>query len=326
MWKKLVEREGTFLKNKLLYESYNEEFVSVYGVPHCNFLTVREGDTFTHYLDSEDIGRINKFIQLSLEDDSNFLLEKVNTGKEHFTYLITFCENLPNLNTLRDEELQRLAKNYFFLYKKPYPYFQISVFAEGLDEDNVKLLAEWRLFSRQSFNKAHTLIEPLFNEIALRMGISIEELGFLTPDEVVSFNILDENRNLCYFVLENGDVKFNLGKFLLEEKGSKIVQGRGTFPAVAEGRVRLVLNHDDVSRIKPGEILVFRMITPSLLLNSIEKASAIITDEGGITSHPAILSREYNVPALLGTGNASRILKTGDYVELDTGKGRLILN
>ena len=70
-----------------------------------------------------------------------------------------------------------------------------------------------------------------------------------------------------------------------------------------------------------GSIIVSRMTTPNLITKGMKKAGAIITDEGGITCHAAVLSREFNIPALIGTGNATKLLKDGDMVEIDTDKG-----
>ena len=121
----------------------------------------------------------------------------------------------------------------------------------------------------------------------------------------------------------------NKGKFELNENESYVieepfydkVQGRGTFAAKYYGRVRIIKKNEDLKDVEMGEVLVLRMTTPDLMLEGIKKAGAIITDEGGITCHAAVLSREFNIPALMGTTNATRIFKTGDYVCVDTEFG-----
>ncbi|MBU0536584.1 MAG: hypothetical protein KKE20_06470 [Nanoarchaeota archaeon] len=69
-----------------------------------------------------------------------------------------------------------------------------------------------------------------------------------------------------------------------------------------------------------GKILVTSMTRPDFV-HLIKKASAIVTDEGGITCHAAVVSREFGIPCIIGTKNATRMLKTGDWVEIDTEKG-----
>ena len=75
-----------------------------------------------------------------------------------------------------------------------------------------------------------------------------------------------------------------------------------------------------IDSFKQGEILVTTMTHPNMMLLA-EKALGIITDEGGITSHAAILARELNIPCLVGTKFASKVLNTGDLVKLNAGKG-----
>jgi len=79
----------------------------------------------------------------------------------------------------------------------------------------------------------------------------------------------------------------------------------------------------DVSKItnfKQGEVLVTKMTDPDWV-PIMRLASAIVTDEGGKTAHAAIVSRELGVPAIVGTQNASKILKTGQVVTVDCTQG-----
>ncbi len=69
-----------------------------------------------------------------------------------------------------------------------------------------------------------------------------------------------------------------------------------------------------------GEILVTTMTQPNLLA-AMRKAAAIVTDQGGMTSHAAVISRELGIPCVVGTYKATRIFKTGDVLEVDANKG-----
>ena len=74
-----------------------------------------------------------------------------------------------------------------------------------------------------------------------------------------------------------------------------------------------------------GEILVTTMTSPSMMPLA-KKAAAIVTNEGGICSHAAIVSREFGIPCIVGTGNATRTFKDGDIIEVNAteGKARLV--
>ena len=79
-----------------------------------------------------------------------------------------------------------------------------------------------------------------------------------------------------------------------------------------------------MSKVNEGDVLVTPMTTPDLML-AIEKASAIVTDEGGILSHAAVISRELNIPAIIATESATRVLRDGLVVDVDatTTEGKI---
>lgn len=342
-WQKLVEREGDFFKNVLLYESLEEHFPKVFACHHPPFLTVRKGDVFIHYQEEESRKEFCKFLEEQAKDPE-FVNKIITTGKKHFQELLEFCQgSLRQLPSCSDKELAEDLQHYCHLYKQPYPYFNVAPFADyGSNQALIEALAEWRLWARDKFNQVHQLAEPLFQKIAQRLHLTVKQLKFLKPQEIIGALHIHHTiqcRQQCYFHFENGSFVLkedSFPEFLEEGVGEKDrpgtirgetterikeFQGRGTFPAKYTGRVRVIRNNEDLTEVVLGEILVLRMTTPDLMMESIRKAGAIITDEGGITSHAAVISREFNIPALMGTEIATTVLKTGDLVEVDTEKG-----
>lgn len=102
--------------------------------------------------------------------------------------------------------------------------------------------------------------------------------------------------------------------------GKILLEGQGASPGVATGRVVIVSTVKDLGRINKGDIMVAKMTNPDMV-PGMRKVSAIITDEGGMTCHAAIVSRELGTPAVVGTREATRILKEGDIVTVDGEKG-----
>ena len=88
----------------------------------------------------------------------------------------------------------------------------------------------------------------------------------------------------------------------------------------SNGKVKIILTRNELAKMKNGNILVAPMTSP-WYLPAIKKATAIITDEGGVTCHAAIVSRELNIPCIIGTKIATQVLKDGDLVEVDANKG-----
>ena len=89
---------------------------------------------------------------------------------------------------------------------------------------------------------------------------------------------------------------------------------------MASGAVKIVKNTDELDKIEEGDILVTVMTTPDMV-PAMKRADGIITDEGGVTCHAAIVSRELGIPCVVGTGDGSKILKENSIVTLDGSKG-----
>lgn len=105
----------------------------------------------------------------------------------------------------------------------------------------------------------------------------------------------------------------------------KIIKGITANKGKAKGRAMVVRGPKDFKKFAEGDILVARLTDPSFAAVII-KASAIVTDRGGITSHPAIIAREFNLPCIVGTKNASTTIKSGESIEVDADKGFIKIN
>jgi pyruvate,water dikinase len=99
-----------------------------------------------------------------------------------------------------------------------------------------------------------------------------------------------------------------------------LLKGLGASPGVGMGKVKLVKTAKEIKNMARGDVLVTEMTTPDFV-PGMKKASAIITDTGGMTSHAAIVSRELGVPCIVGTGNATQILKDDMDVSVDGSHG-----
>jgi pyruvate,water dikinase len=104
------------------------------------------------------------------------------------------------------------------------------------------------------------------------------------------------------------------------EEGKILLKGLGASPGIGVGKVKIVLSQDEISKVEEGDILVTTMTTPDMV-PAMKKAAAIVTEEGGLTCHAAIVSRELGVPAVVGTEKATKVLKDGMIVTVDGDKG-----
>ena len=113
----------------------------------------------------------------------------------------------------------------------------------------------------------------------------------------------------------------------LEEKekipASGIIKGTIACQGRAKGKVKIIITQEEQKKMNKGDILVSPMTTPQLV-SAIKKAAAIVTDEGGMTAHAAIVSRELGIPCIVGTKIASKVFKDNDLVEVNANKGIIL--
>lgn len=99
-----------------------------------------------------------------------------------------------------------------------------------------------------------------------------------------------------------------------------LIKGFGASPGIGSGKVATIFDIEELDKIKEGDILVTTMTNPDMV-PAMKRASAIVTEEGGMTCHAAIVSRELGIPGVVGTGNATEILKDGMEITVDGSRG-----
>ena len=191
----------------------------------------------------------------------------------------------------------------------------------------------------------YNFLDSLY-EVQKRIGIGFDDFirSYLFED---IFNFLDNNvkltkkqiseRKKCMvFHYYNGKVHRYAGQKALDYKNklisnkkiskSELIKGMVANKGYVKSKVKIIDVGDldqfikNSNNFKKGEILVTTMTSP-VMVPLMKKASAVITDEGGICSHAAVISREFNIPCIIGAKVATKLLKNGDLVEVDAIKG-----
>jgi pyruvate,water dikinase len=102
-----------------------------------------------------------------------------------------------------------------------------------------------------------------------------------------------------------------------------LVSGLAASPGRASGAVRVLRSPSEGARLQAGEVLVAPMTSPDWV-PTMRRAAAIVTDSGGMTCHSAIVSRELHIPAVVGARDATKVLRDGEIVTVDGGRGRVL--
>ncbi|MDD4332902.1 MAG: PEP-utilizing enzyme [Patescibacteria group bacterium] len=210
--------------------------------------------------------------------------------------------------------------------------------------DTIGILGITRLEMRLNWSVLNYYHELFINEIKNRLKISKEQIRFLSFSEIINILIGKEKLNLkkiqirskgVVVILKDGKIIEIEGKKVGEimkkiKKSSRLATKKITGAIAAKGKTKgrvLVLSYRDAERhsqkiksMRKGDIIVTEMTHPNIM-NACKKAGGIITDEGGLLSHAAIVSRELNIPCVIGTKVATQVLKDGDLVKVDANNG-----
>ena len=180
--------------------------------------------------------------------------------------------------------------------------------------------------------------DQLFTELGRRLQISRTQARYMSPEEAqlwlkrgeadvgllnnrYRYSVLYADSKRLYIV--TGKRAKELGKLFYEEEvrpNIKELTGTSAYPGKVTGRVRIIIHADDMKDMKKGDILVSPATNPNVV-PAMKIAGAIVTDEGGVTCHAAIVSRELKKPCVIGTKIATKVFKNGDRVEVDATKG-----
>jgi phosphoenolpyruvate synthase/pyruvate phosphate dikinase len=206
----------------------------------------------------------------------------------------------------------------------------------------LRQLAYLQELKKTTQTKSHPILQNVVNrEIARRLKIPKKYLDFLAYQEIekslkdggVNERLLKEikeRKKFSVLIMKDGKTSwlyqeearkfFEENDLIVNSDGIMEIKGLVASRGSVIGKVRVCLHSTEIQNMQEGEILVTAMTTPDFV-PAMKKAAAIVTDEGGITCHAAIVSRELGKPCVIGTKNATKILKDGDLVEVDADKG-----
>ncbi len=202
--------------------------------------------------------------------------------------------------------------------------------------DLAPVFAKWQDLRKINSVMTTYLHAKYLQELSRRLGLTEDELAYHDFQELTQIlqgkigqAELQKRKEGCLFVFQNDgfemfykeDVQDLINDIVNPDlKGITEFSGMVASTGQTQGTVKIVITVEDMQKMNKGDILVSTMTRPEHL-PAMKKASAIITDEGGITCHAAIISRELNIPCVIGTKIATHVLKDGDQVEVDANQG-----
>lgn len=342
---KIITREAPLIGVESWYNGIikeNERFFNI-TFPE-NFFVFRKG-TVESWRDSVQLGITPLELSQWVKENRDHLIEGYNRQKATLKLIASIKskalkteeEIMDNLGEIRDS----------FSYGFPgivvaylIPLWQEIHAVKGdklFDDEILKKCIEWRKETDPFFDQSIETIYYLLAQLCKLKKWNIKLVKYIRYQELVSAvkTGLSEKklkeRGKSTFAYIDGQLIFESnfdieltkkGLFMPKEAipGSKEIKGSSANPGSASGKVKVVFAREELNKVYEGDILVAPMTTP-WYLPAMKKAAAVVTDEGGITCHAAIMAREMNKPCVIGTKIATRILKDGDKVEVDANNG-----
>lgn len=218
---------------------------------------------------------------------------------------------------------------------------------KNIDDRNKCILLHEYAFLRtdriDTWKMAMYLIQPFYLYLAKlhpEKNCTLSEIVNITNDEIEKILIDNKypsrlelkkrlGKDLYTEYFKNGQVRFTFDNRLVQAIEKSLnnhggnnheIKGFIANKGKIQGKVVVIKSNDDLKKVMQNNIMV-AVVTSPAYTPYMKKCSAIITDEGGITCHAAIVSRELGIPCIIGTKIATKVLKDGDLVEVDTEKG-----
>ena len=319
-----------------LYHVYTEGLQSYIGKNLDINLLVCEMGVSSNYVAKKDLDAYGAFTAKLISDDTSVAVrwsEDTVSSADALFEILAVIENKDNLNLSNLLEL----KKRFYLHIPPHFSMKKAVdyLSPDLQEKLIPRLTEARLKTEHLFNAVDAALRAYAYMIAESNGYEKDMTEFLTIEEIQQFfengqlpskeELQLRSRGLIIFcqgdtysLLSGADfdvVQKHLAGEVVDE-----LKGTSAFKGVARGTVRIIFDPFKVQEFNEGDVLVTGMTRPEFL-PLMQKASAFVTDAGGVLSHAAIVARELSKPCILATERATKVLHDGDVVEVDGDKG-----
>jgi len=272
----------------------------------------------------------------NVDEFINYYFDKFEKDRKNLEHLFSNVVNLLD-QKIALKKMQKLILNKF--NNEEFNYLS-KLFQEAAVE-RMRLKGGWA--------GSDYLYLPLFEEIAKRTNINIEDLySSYRIDEIIkalknqntilskseiqnrkkTFVFILNKRKLTFYSGDKADkiIKRQIKNIIKENIDTITINGQPASLGKAQGKVKIITPGNfkmlryDLKHFKDGDVLVSSMTQPNMV-PIMKKAAAIVTNEGGLTSHAAIIAREFKIPCIVGCEIATKVFKNGDLIEVDANKG-----
>lgn len=317
-WVYYLRRKNALFYVDLMCITFGKMMHETLGIGFNHQLSVYKDSEVTKYKPREDLDAIREYV---LKCPAEKLRELAQTG---LNMLDAEKRLVHQIELMSPEEIIKGFEGFFetieriFLYCSSIPFI-VQDIRQDIDE-----FETLRKSSRNGWHEGG--FRKIWEAAASKFGHDAYYYSYFTADELRALfkgqrgpSESDIEKRKEYCVLEDGVVSYSPID-MKQGYTTGDLKGTTAYPGNVVGVVCIVNKPYEMHKFKEGYILV-SVNAPPTITPIIEKASAILTDEGGMACHASIISRELKIPCIVGLKHATRILKDGDTVEIDAGNG-----
>ncbi|MBU1855167.1 MAG: hypothetical protein KKF89_05580 [Nanoarchaeota archaeon] len=330
-WFKGLSRDMSLVTLAYAMEGQNKYSKKVFGIKRMNVMYYYNGKNVSIYKNKEEWDEIHQLQRKHLKQEVHFkqVLEKFSElikqkheflklknpvksfNKFHKFYIEYWAYHIYMYNigyAVQNTPEEKLLKKYESILKKirsEHPYHEIE-----------------KIFLTKTFEPIKDIDKKL-----LFFCLPKELLDYFNKNKIPNKQELKKRLKRYLCLLEKGKLKIVTEKeaeqLFLKNTKKKIINQHikhCAYPGKVKGTVKIILTREEFYKINEGDILITTMTTPEYI-PIMRKASAIVTEEGGILCHAAIITREMKKPCIVGIKNATKVFKDGNLVEVDADKG-----
>lgn len=299
-----------------------------------DFISVYENNYMKQYLSKQLNERINKEIFKIIENNQKLVERWYKRGKKYNKKVDEIIEKNKFTKINIKGVLSIIEKNFY--YNTTLSRWVLSAISNSKKSNLKKYQKAIMLFQELKSVSKYPIISDrvlprIYNLASNRVAKGLVE--FLEPDELirvinkkkVDISNINKRKKFCIVVYTANGFRYSYDRSIMKAieeevpKTSKI-KGNIAYKGKVTGLVKIVNSSEDMKGFRKGNILLSLNTNPSLMSVMI-KSAAIVTDEGGLMCHAAIVARELKKPCVIGTKIATRVFKDGDYVEVDANNG-----
>ena len=343
-WQHFITRPmGNFFSIATIGKHENEMMRDIFGWGFKN-VAIFSDDTVIHvYVDADEYARGVQWLAERVTNDPKGILDffaQSRVVEENARQYIQ--ETQGSFSRLTKEQLAPAYKELigtlysYMTYCVAAPFFTLNVIEqEGLDANSIQAAAE-DFRSRDLRPQLRDAFVPAFHkQISNRCDLPFEWLGRLLPEEILDYfesgdreslkKLYEERKEQFSFLfldykLVASEHEKMLGLLNTDALDPVSRNGQVAYAGQVTGPAVVILERKDFDKFTDGSILVSINSNPSFM-PVIRKASAIVTDEGGMSCHAAIVSRELQIPCVMGVRGATRWIADGDMIHVDAHNG-----